>query len=81
MEIKNYINLEDVNGIKVQYKDLTVRDIINLAHQNIHIDRFLSNYDYLKDSYREWQSNVVSMIVSEKINNLLNLKQKREASD
>ena len=82
MERKNYIKLEDVNGIKVpQYKDLTVRDIINLAHQNIHIDRFLPNYDYLKDSYREWQSNVVSTIVSEKINNLLNLKQKREASD
>ena len=82
MERKNYIKFEDVNVIKVpQYKDLTVRDIINLAHQNIHIDRFLPNYDYLKDSYREWQSNVVSTIVSEKINNLLNLKQKREASD
>ena len=40
MERKNYIKKEDVNGIKVQYKDLTVRDIINLAHQNIHIDRF-----------------------------------------
>ena len=83
MERKNYIKFEDVNGIKVpQYKDLTVRDIINLAHQNIQIDRFFPNYDYLKDSYREWQSNVISTIVSEKkINNLLNLKQKREASD
>ena len=67
IERKNCINIEDVNGIKVpQYKDLTVRDIINLAHQNIHIDRFLPNYDYLKDLYREWQSNVVSTIVSEK---------------
>ena len=46
MERKNYIKLEDVNAIKVpQYKDLTVRDIINFAHQNIHIDWFLPSYD------------------------------------
>ena len=79
---KNYIKLEDVNVIKVpQYKDLTVRDIINFAHLKIHIDRFLPNYDCLKDLNKEWLCNVVSTIISGKINNLLNLKQKREASD
>ena len=59
-----------------------MRDIINFAHQNIYIDRFLPNYDFLKDSYREWLCNVINTIILEKkINNLLNLKQKREASD
>ena len=48
---KSYIKWEEVKVIKVpQYKDLTVRGMLNFANRNIHFDRFLPKYGYLKRS-------------------------------
>ena len=46
---------ENVKVIMVpQYIGLTVRGILNFANRNIHIERFLPEYDCFKDPNREW---------------------------
>ena len=72
---KSYIKWEEVKVIKVpQYKGLTVRDILNFANRNIHIDRFLPKYEYLKDPNREWLCNVINTIIPEKFQKYIELR-------
>ena len=72
---KRYIKSEDIRVIKVpQYKGLTVRNIVEFAKKNIHIDRFLPEYDYFKEHNREWLCNIVNTIIPEKFQNFIKLK-------
>ena len=72
---KRYIKSEDIRLIKVpQYKGLTVKNILEFAKKNIHIDRFLPEYDYLKEHNREWHCNIVNTIIPEIFQNFIKLK-------
>ena len=72
---KRYIKSEDIRVIKVpQYKGLTVKNILEFAKKNIHIDRFLPEYDYLKEHNREWHCNIVNTIIPENFQNFIKLK-------
>ena len=72
---KKYVSWENVKVIKVpQYKGLTVRDILNFANRNIHIERFLPEYDCLKDPNREWLCNIINTIIPDKFQKYIELK-------
>ena len=72
---KKYVSRENVKVIKLpQYKGLAVRDILNFANRNIHIERFLPEYDYLKDPNREWLCNIVNTIIPDKFQKYIDLK-------
>ena len=51
---KEYIKCSSIKIIKVQYKGLTVRDIIMFAKTKIDINSYLPDYEYLKEPNREW---------------------------
>ena len=72
---KKYVSWENVKVIKVpQYIGLTVRDILNFANRNIHIERFLTEYDCLKDPNREWLCNIINTIIPDKYQKYIELK-------
>ena len=72
---KKYIKCENIRAIKVpQYKGLTVKSILEFANKNIHIDRFLPDYDYLKDPNREWLCNIIHTIIPDKFQNYVQTK-------
>ena len=57
-----------------QYKGFTVKNILEFAQKNIHIDTFLPDYDYLKETNREWLWNMVDTIIPEKSQNFVQAK-------
>ena len=72
---KKYVSWENVKVIKVsQYKGQTVRDILNFANRNIQIERFLPEYDCLKDPNREWLCNIINTIIPDKFQKYIELK-------
>ena len=75
MAKRKYIKCENITAIKVkQYKGLTVKSILEFANKNIHIDRFLPDYDYLKDPNREWLCNIINTIIPDKFQNYVQTK-------
>ena len=69
---KKHIKCESIRVINVpQYKGLTVKNILEFKQENIHIHRFLPDYDYLKEPNREWLWNMVNTIIPEKFQNFV----------
>ena len=72
---KKYITCEEVKCIKVpQYNGLTVKNIHDFAQRNFHVERFLPEYDYLKEPNREWLCNLVNSIIPEKFQKFIETK-------
>ena len=60
---KEYVKCSSIKVIQVQYKGLTVRDIIKFAKTKIDINSYLPDYEYLKETNREWLWNVVNSLI------------------
>ena len=72
---KKFIKSENILAIKVpQYKGLTVKSIIEFAQRNIHIDKYLPDYEYSKENNREWVWNIVNTIIPEKFKRFIDQK-------
>ena len=50
---------------------LRVKDLIKFAKTQLDIYKFLSEYEYLKESNREWFCNLMSTLIHKKFINLL----------
>ena len=69
---KNYIKCDDVRVTKVlQYKGLTVRNILKFARTQTDIDKYIPEYDYLKGPNQEWLCNVVNTLVQIEFQNFI----------
>ena len=61
------IKVSHING-------LVVANIIKFAKNNINIQNYLPEYDYKKDQNRDWLSNIVHTLISDKFNEFLSEK-------
>ena len=50
---------------------LRVKDLIRFAKTQLEIHKFLPEYEYLKESNREWFCNLMSTLIHKKFINLL----------
>ena len=67
---KKNIKCQNITAIKIkQYKGFTVKNMLDFAYKNIHIYRFLPDYDYLKNPNREWLCNIINTIILDKFQN------------
>ena len=74
---KLYVSCADIQVIQVpQYKGLKVSDILKFAATKININKYLPEYDYLKESYREWVWTIVNSLQPEEFAQYI--KQKEE---
>ena len=50
---------------------LTIKDLIRFAKTHIDFYKFLPEYEYLKESNREWFCNLINTLIHKKFINLL----------
>ena len=72
---KIYVKCSKVIIAKVsQYYRLRVRELIKIAEKEFEIHKFLPDYDYHKESNRDWVCNVINIVILNKINEFINEK-------
>ena len=74
-----YVKWEKVLVIKApQYKDLYVKDLLKFAASKLNIKKYLPDYEYNKESNKEWICNLLNTLIDEDFQYFIKEKQKLE---
>ena len=72
MRKKLYVEWSNVKVIKApQYKGLHVKDLLRYASTKVNIEKYLPDYEYVKDPNREWLCKIINTLMREEFHKFI----------